>query len=62
MLLPPLLAEAEITKLVQLVSGIADRLEVRPPRRDEIEEMKRDVAPEAVLDAIDDRESETKIG
>jgi uncharacterized membrane protein len=49
-----LLAEAEITKLVQLVSGIAERLDVPAGEHEEIEEMKRQVAPEAVLDAIEE--------
>jgi uncharacterized membrane protein len=51
-----LLAEAEITKLVQLVSAIAERLEIDPSREPEIEEMKQMVAPEAVLDAIEESE------
>ncbi|MDQ4087897.1 MAG: DUF1003 domain-containing protein [Pseudomonadota bacterium] len=51
-----LLAEAEITKLVEMVSAIAERLDVTPRKRDEIEEMKREVAPEAVLDAIEESE------
>ena len=49
-----LLAEAEITKLVELVSGIANRLDVPAGEHEEIEEMKRQVAPEAVLDAIEE--------
>jgi len=48
-----LLAEAEITKLVQLVSEIAAHMDIAPAREPEIEEMKRMVAPEAVLDAIE---------
>jgi len=47
-----LLAEREITKLVELVSGIAARIGVEQPNRAEIEEMKREVAPETVLDVI----------
>jgi uncharacterized membrane protein len=47
-----LLAEREITKLVELVSDIAARIGVEQPNRAEIEEMKREVAPEAVLDVI----------
>ena len=47
-----LLAEREITKLVELVSEIAARIGVEQPNREEIEEMKREVAPEAVLDVI----------
>jgi len=54
-----LLAEAEITKLVELVAGIAERLNVSPEKREEIEEMKREVAPEAVLDAIEESERQS---
>jgi uncharacterized membrane protein len=49
-----LLAEAEITKLVELVSEIADRMEVPAAEQEEVKEMKRQVAPEAVLDAIEE--------
>lgn len=50
-----LLAEHEITKLVQMVSAIAERMGV-PPEPDEVNELKRNVAPEAVLDAIEECE------
>jgi len=53
-----LLPEAEITKLVALVSGIAARMEVPDAREEDIEEMKRLVQPEAVLDAIEEAETE----
>lgn len=53
-----LLAEAEITKLVALVSEIAARMEVPEARQEDIEEMKRLVQPEAVLDAIEEAETE----
>jgi uncharacterized membrane protein len=49
-----LLAEAEITKLVELVSEIAARMDVPVAKQAEVEEMKRQVAPEAVLDAIEE--------
>ena len=49
-----LLAEAEITKLVELVSEIAEHLNIPAAEHEEIEEMKRQVAPEAVLDAIEE--------
>ena len=52
-----LLAEAEITKLVELVSMMAERMDLRPTEQEEIEEMKRRVAPEQVLDAIAEAES-----
>jgi uncharacterized membrane protein len=51
-----LLAEHEITKLVQLVSDIAGKMGVAPTGHDEIQELKRTVAPEAVLDAIEESE------
>src|SRR5881628_4240886 len=53
-----LLSEAEITKLVELVSEIAARMEVPAAHQREIEEMKRLVKPEAVLDAIEDAQLE----
>lgn len=56
-----LLAEQEITKLIQLVSAIAERIEVTTGPSDEIEEMQRGVAPEAVLDAIEEGEKESKL-
>lgn len=52
-----LLAEAEITKLVELVSEIAARMDVPAARHGDIEEMKQLVQPEVVLDAIEDAQS-----
>jgi uncharacterized membrane protein len=46
-----LLSEHEVTRIVALVAAIADRLGV--DQGEDVEELKRDVAPEAVLDAID---------
>jgi uncharacterized membrane protein len=53
-----LLAEAEITKLVEIVSELAERMGVPENGKPDVEEMKRDVAPEAVLDAIEEEEAE----
>jgi uncharacterized membrane protein len=53
-----LLAEAEVTRLIEMVAAIAEHLGISTERRDEIEEMKRRVAPEAVLDAIEHSERE----
>jgi uncharacterized membrane protein len=47
-----LLAEHEVTKLIDLVSSVALHLGVSP--KEEIGELTRDVAPEAVLDALKD--------
>src|SRR3712207_429379 len=48
-----LLAEHEVTRLVTLASGIADRLGVRTGADAELGEIAQDVAPEAVLDEIE---------
>ena len=48
-----LLAEHEVTKLATLVSAIAERLGVRTEADEELDEITRDVAPEAVLDEIE---------
>lgn len=53
-----LLAEAEITKLVQLVSDIAAKMEVPAAKQGDVEEMKKLVQPEAVLDAIEEAQTE----
>ncbi|CCV05709.1 conserved hypothetical protein [Mesorhizobium metallidurans STM 2683] len=47
-----LLNEHETTKLIKMVEEIARRLNVRTEADDELKELKRDVAPEAVLDNI----------
>ena len=51
-----LLAEHELTKLAELVTAIAARLDVQVGDTAEIEEIKKDVAPEAVLDELDARQ------
>lgn len=51
-----LLTEHELTKLVDLVTGIRARLDLDPVPTPEIEEIRKDVAPEAVLDAIEARQ------
>jgi uncharacterized membrane protein len=48
-----LLAEHEITKLIQIVSAMADQMGLEVSGKPDIEEVKRDVAPEAVLDEIE---------
>jgi uncharacterized membrane protein len=51
-----LLAEAEITKLVELVSEMAERMNVPGAEERDVEEMKRRVEPEAVLNAFEQSE------
>jgi len=53
-----LLAEHEITRVVAMVDAIADHLGISHVAQDEVDELKRDVAAEAVLDAIDATERE----
>lgn len=55
-----LLSEHEITKLVSLVSAVADKLGVRSEVDAELGELTADVAPEAVLDKIDTAGREEK--
>ena len=47
-----LLTEHEVTRLISLTSAIADKLGVAEARDPHIEELERDVAPEAVLDTL----------
>ena len=51
-----LLAEHEITRLVQLVSTMAARMGIREDESSDLPELKQDVAPEAVLDRIEEVE------
>ena len=51
-----LLAEHEVTKLVKLVSGIAERTGIETRADTDLEEIARDVAPDAVLDELETRE------
>ncbi len=48
-----LLAEHEITHLIQLVTAMAERMGLEESRDPELEELARDVAPEKVLDAME---------
>jgi uncharacterized membrane protein len=48
-----LLAEHEVTRLVELVSAIARRLDIKTEVDGELDEITRDVAPEAVLDELE---------
>jgi uncharacterized membrane protein len=52
-----LLTEHELTKLVELVTAMAERAGVRANADSEIEEIKKDVAPEAVLDEIETKQA-----
>jgi len=49
-----LLSEHEITRLLQLVSHIAKKLDIEEGDAADLAELKRDVAPEKVLDKIEE--------
>jgi uncharacterized membrane protein len=53
-----LLAEHEMTKLVKLASAVAAQLNVQSPMRSELEELGKEIAPEAVLDEIERKSRE----
>lgn len=52
-----LLAEHEVTRLISLTRRIAERLRVEIGDHEELDELETDVAPEQVLDSIDQRTS-----
>ena len=49
-----LLAEHELTKVARLLRQIAERLDVKPESTRDLEEASHDIAPEAVLDRIEE--------
>jgi len=51
-----LLAEHEITKVVALTSAIANKLGIQDGSDPQLDELKQDVAPDAVLDEIEETE------
>ncbi|MDB5592300.1 DUF1003 domain-containing protein [Enterovirga sp.] len=53
-----LLAEHEVTKLVTMVAAITEHLGIQSEADAEVGELKRDVAPEAVLDELASREQD----
>src|SRR3954451_20146780 len=51
-----LLAEHELTRLTEIVSAIAQKLEVRTAGKQQLAEITQDVAPEALLAEIEQQE------
>ena len=52
-----MLSEHEITRLLKLMDAVADRLGVDAAEKAEVEELKKDVGAEEVLDEIETREN-----
>jgi hypothetical protein len=55
-----LLAEHEVTRLLQLVREIAVKLDIPAARKPELDDLERDVAPEQVLDTIQREEEKVE--
>jgi uncharacterized membrane protein len=53
-----LLSEHEVTQLIRLVTRIADHLGIDEAKNPELDELKRTVAPEAVLERIEEAEED----
>jgi uncharacterized membrane protein len=53
-----LLAEHEVTRILSLVKGIAEKLSVEDAEDPELSELQRDVAPEVVLDELEEKKAE----
>jgi uncharacterized membrane protein len=51
-----LLAEHEVTRILQLVVNIAEQVGVQQPQVPELEELVKDIDPEVVLDKLDEQE------
>jgi uncharacterized membrane protein len=56
-----LLAEHEVTRLVQMVSEMAKRMDLPVARQPDLEELKQDVHPEEVLETLEQQESDSKL-
>ncbi len=54
-----LLTEHEVTNLIRMVRRLSERMKVEVPSA-EVSELERNVAPEAVLDAMESRDEETR--
>jgi uncharacterized membrane protein len=54
-----LLAEHEITRLIQLITAIAHRLEIAEAGDPELAELKHDIAPDIVLDRMEQSTDES---
>ena len=55
-----LLTEHELTRLIALVSALSQHVGVRTEIDEEVNELKRDVAPEAVLDRIETEQKDAQ--
>ena len=52
------LAEQEVTRMLALLDAISKRLDINDVPHAEIEELKKDVKPEVVLDELDTKAEE----
>jgi uncharacterized membrane protein len=57
-----LLAEHEVTRLVQLVTAMAQRMGIEESKNPELAELAQDVHPEKVLDTMDENQKRFEFG
>jgi uncharacterized membrane protein len=57
-----LLVEHEVTQILALVAALTEKEGVATDATDELEELKQDVAPEDVLDRMEQKENEPRAG
>ncbi len=57
-----LLAEHEITRLLSMVTAIAEKLDLPESRDPQLSELKKDVSPEEILDTLEQKKTETETG
>jgi uncharacterized membrane protein len=55
-----LLAEHEITHVLKLVDSIAEHLGIKEAYNPEVEELEKEITPEALLNEMDRRQRESK--
>jgi uncharacterized membrane protein len=57
-----LLAEHEITRLVKLVSAMAEKMEIQESRDPDLAELKNDISPDKLLDQLEAEEKKLRPG
>jgi uncharacterized membrane protein len=57
-----LLAEHEITRILTMVTAVAEKLDIPESKDPQLNELKKNVSPEDVLDKLEQKKSETESG
>ena len=56
-----LLTEHELTRLVNVITDLSERMGMAQPEDAELQEIKRDIAPEHVLDTIEEKQRQYRV-